>query len=66
MVAKIGDVIIVKGVKLLVVEDVNGDCADCAGNHSIDLCCDSPACSFIFREDENNVIYKKVDDNETS
>ena len=64
--AEIGSIIEVNGVKLRVEEDVHVDCAGCAGNTRFDLCCDSPICSFIFREDKKNVIFKKVDDNETS
>lgn len=65
--AEIGSIIEVNGVKLRVEEDVHVDCTGCAGNTCFDLlCCDSPACSCIFREDKKNVIFKKVDDNETS
>ena len=65
--AEIGSIIEINGVKLRVEEeDVHVYCAGCIGITRFDLCCDSPACSFIFREDKKNVIFKKVDDNETS
>ena len=66
--AKIGEIIEIYGVKLRVEEVVSdNNCNGCAGDNNVDLlCCDSPACSFIYREDKKSVIFKKVDDNETS
>lgn len=64
--AEIGSIIEINGVKLRVEEDDGFVCASCIGNTRFNLCCDSPVCSFIFREDKKNVIFKKVDDNETS
>ena len=63
--AEIGSIIEINGVKLRVEEDVHMDCAGCFGLDD-EMCFGAPACAFISREDKKNVIFKKVDDNETS
>ena len=63
--AEIGSIIEINGVKLRVEEDDGFSCACCSGLDD-EICIRAPDCSRSFREDGRDVIFKKVDDNETS